>query len=100
MIRGIMFLPNGYQKKHSNSITPGSYSRDGDHDYSKGRDIEKRTKYYLLFSGFLFYCSHQPGPWSFAVVNGLLLSDIPLIFEHFPFTCTPQFINPLSILPQ
>ena len=44
------------------------------------------------------YCSHWPGTWSSAVVTGLLLSNNPLVFENVPCTCTPQLIDPWSIL--
>ena len=56
---------------------------------------------------FLFICtsepvsitrSHQPVTWYAAVVTGLLLSNLPLIFENFPCTCTPQLIDPWLIL--
>ena len=40
-------------------------------------------------------CSHWPGPWSSSVVTGLLFSNILLIFEKFPCTCTPQIDRPL-----
>ena len=43
-----MSLPKDYQKKHSS--IPGSYSWGGDCDYSKSREREKRTKYYLPVS--------------------------------------------------
>ena len=39
-------------------------------------------------------CSNQPGPWSSAVVTGFLISNLPLIFEKFPCTCTLQLIDP------
>ena len=44
------------------------------------------------------YISHQPGAWSTSVVTGLLLSNLPLIFEKNPCTCSPQFIDSWSIL--
>ena len=44
------------------------------------------------------YCSHQPGPWSADVATDLLLSNLLLNLETFPFTYTPQLIGLWSIL--
>ena len=44
------------------------------------------------------YRSHRPGPWFAAVVTGILISNLPLIFENSPSTCTPHLIDPWSIL--
>ena len=43
-------------------------------------------------------CSHQPITWYSVVVTGLLLYNLPLIFEKNPYTSTPQLIDPLLIL--
>ena len=43
-----MSLPKNYHQKYSSK--EGSYSRDGDCDYLKGTEREKRTKYYLSIS--------------------------------------------------
>ena len=42
--------------------------------------------------------SHRPDPWYFSVVTGLLLSNLHLILEKIPCTCTPQFIDSWSII--
>ena len=34
------------------------------------------------------YCSHCPVPWSYAVISGLLISNIPLVFENLLCICT------------
>ena len=44
------------------------------------------------------YCSHWPKPWSTSVVTGCLISNVPLTFESFPCTSTPQLIDPCFIL--
>ena len=36
-------------------------------------------------------------PWTTSVVTGCLISNIPLIFENLPCTCTSQLIDPWSI---
>ena len=45
-------LPKGHQQKHF--IISGSYLKDGYFDYSKSREIEKRTKLCLPDSIGLF----------------------------------------------
>ena len=44
------------------------------------------------------YISHWSSPWSSVVVTGILLPNIPLIFEKNPCTCTPQLIDSWYIL--
>ena len=42
--------------------------------------------------------SHQPSAWYAPFVTGLLLSNLPLIFQNLSCSCTPQWIDPWSIL--